>query len=563
MTRGNAFSILPRLSLLPMRARAVLRASFMSVSALLGAAALVASPARGEEITPAPSATPSSAPAPSFAPSPLGPVAPSRSAPRPLDVELSSDTAAQFYEMRSPSGETVIARRRFMTTLGVAVYELGGEPNNPSGPTLTFRARLRYDADYGGNAEETAVSDYGRLVPGFSRGPVDLMYGYVEGRRYLGGWLGFKLGRQFVTDALGWWSFDGAQVKVTTPYYVALETYGGLEQRGGLPLATARYERDGIWRGDRTDYDRSVYPSFQPNDIAPAIGAAIESAGLTNLHGRLSYRRVYNTGASNVSQFDGGVRTTTSYEGSRISQERIGYALDGTLPSLGGVKAGLVYDLYAGKFSNLYASVDWFTTRRLTLSADYDYYVPTFDGDSIWNFFLAMPMNDLGLRAAWEATDRLAITGGLRGRAFTVQTEAETLESPTSPNGLASQNQYPSSGLDTMGGANAAVRYRIGEGQLGARAAGDVHRTGDRVGVDVYGERTIETRYVLQGRAGVWHWSDELRDDRDATNLGYVVGAGYKLFARSLVLLDFQHDMNRIAGQRFRTMLWLTVATSK
>jgi len=38
-----------------------------------------------------------------------------------LDPELTSDTAAQFYEMRSPSGETVIARRRFMTTLGVGV----------------------------------------------------------------------------------------------------------------------------------------------------------------------------------------------------------------------------------------------------------------------------------------------------------------------------------------------------------------------------------------------------------------------------------------------------------
>ena len=50
--------------------------------------------------------------------------------------------------------------------------------------------------------------------------------------------------------------------------------------------------------------------------------------------------------------------------------------------------------------------------------------------------------------------------------------------------------------------------------------------------------------------------------DRDATSLGYVLGVGYKLFPRSLVLVDFQHDMNRIAGQRFRAMLWLTIASS-
>ena len=81
--------------------------------------------------------------------------------------------------------------------------------------------------------------------------------------------------------------------------------------------------------------------------------------------------------------------------------------------------------------------------------------------------------------------------------------------------------------------------------------------------MDVYGERTLETRYVLQARTGVWQWNDKLRSDRDATNFGYVLGVGYKLFPRSLVLADFQHDMNRIAGQRFRAMLWLTIALAK
>src|SRR5262245_34068975 len=95
---------------------------------------------------------------------------------KPVDAEITSDTAAQFYEMRSPTGETVISRRRLMTTLGVSVYNLLDTPETPSGPSLTFRARMRYDADYGGNAEETAVSSFDRLVPGFSRGPIDLMY---------------------------------------------------------------------------------------------------------------------------------------------------------------------------------------------------------------------------------------------------------------------------------------------------------------------------------------------------------------------------------------------------
>lgn len=483
-----------------------------------------------------------------------------------VEPEVTFDTAAQFYEVRGPTGETILARRRLTTTLGAAVYDLIDTTDNPNGPTLTFRTRMRYDADYGAAGAEVdpGVASYGRFAPGFDRGPVDLMYGYVEGRKFLNGWLGFKVGRQYQVDALGWWSFDGGLVKVTTPFYVAAELYGGLEQRGGMPLATPRYERDGIWRGNRSGYDPNLYPSFQPNDIAPAYGVAVESAGFNWLHGRLSYRRVYNTGASSTSAFANHLRTSTVYDGSRVSQERIGYAMDATHPEVGGVKAGLVYDQYAGQFSNIYASVDGYVSRKVTVSADYDYFLPTFDGDSIWNFFMAMPMNDLGLRASWDVNDKLGVAAGAHARMFTLATgPEEKLEEDTSPNGLAAGNYYPASKLEAAGGGNLTARYRFGEGVYGARAIGDTGRQGDRYGVDVYGERTLETRYVFQGRTGFWHWDDRLRPDRDAYGFQYVLGAGYKVFPRSLALAEFEHDINRIAGHRFRVMLWLSVAVTK
>src|SRR3954471_7084709 len=50
-----------------------------------------------------------------------------------IEPEITSDTAAQFYEMRSPTGETVIPRRRFMTTLGVGVYDLIDKAEDPLG----------------------------------------------------------------------------------------------------------------------------------------------------------------------------------------------------------------------------------------------------------------------------------------------------------------------------------------------------------------------------------------------------------------------------------------------
>lgn len=477
------------------------------------------------------------------------------------DAEITSDTAAQFYEMRSPTGEQVIARRRLTTTLGASVYDLIDTADDPKAPTLSFRVRLRYDADYGGLADETNVTNFGRLVPGFQRGPVDLMYGYLEGRRFLHGWLGFRLGRQYTTDALGWWSFDGGLVKLTSPYFVGAEFFGGLEQRGGMPLSLPRWERDGVWRGDRGDYDPNAWRSFQENDVAPAYGAALETTGIDWLHARLSYRRVLNTYQASTSPF--GSAAPVGYGDTRISQERLGYAMDATLGTAAAFKGGFAYDFYAGKMATIYASVDGFIGSKVTVSADYDYYVPTFDGDSIWNFFLAMPMNDVGLRATWDASERLSLSAGVRGRLFQVATGPEDTEYPSSPNGLATQNQYPSSSVSPMGGGNVSARYRWSQGQFGARGAVDVADSGDRLGMDLYGERTLQQRYVLQGRAGVWHWKDDLRPDRDAVSLQTVFGAGYKILPRSLAMAEFEHDMNRIAGQRFRVMLWLSVALAK
>ena len=133
----------------------------------------------------------------------------------------------------------------------------------------------------------------------------------------------------------------------------------------------------------------------------------------------------------------------------------------------------------------------------------------------------------------------------------------------TAPNGLPDANYFPKSSLDVMGGGNLSARWHFGEGAVGARSNADFAKNGERLGIDFYGERTLETRYVLSARAGVWQWDDKLRTDRDAVSFQYVAGVGYKLWSRSLVFADFEHDMNRIAGQRFRGMLWLSLAVSK
>jgi hypothetical protein len=486
---------------------------------------------------------------------------------RAADVDVTSDTSAQFYDVRSPTGETILARRRFTTTLGVGAYDLLAPPR-PGAAEVSFRARLRYDADFGASGEEQDHTRFSTFTPGFSSalGAVDLMYGYLEGRRLLHGLLGFKLGRQYMVDSLGWWSFDGAEASLTTPFYVKAELYGGLEQRGGLPLSTTRFEADGIWRGDRSGYDPSLYPAFQPAAIAPAYGAAIESAGIGWIHGRLSYRRVYNTGGSNVTEYASGLYSPAVYDGTRISTDRLGYAVDASWAGVGGAKAGLVYDLYRSEVTSLYGTLDASVGRKVTVSADYDYYVPSFDADSIWNFFAGEPTNDVGLRANVDVTDRLSVAGGGRVKIYKVQTSPlDPGTSTYSPytNYQPGQVVYPSNGQPFDEGANLSARYRAGETTLGLRGAGNWGDGGDRVGADLSGQRVFETRYVASLRTGVWQWQDNLRPGRDATSFSYVVGLGYRFMQRSQATIEWEHDTNRLVGQRFRLMAWLSVAVPR
>jgi hypothetical protein len=487
------------------------------------------------------------------------------SSARALEPEITADATGQFYDVRSPTGQTILDRRRLTATLGISGYEiLKPDPKDRNSPDIVFRARLRYDADYGANTAEVSLtqptsSQY--FVPGFSENVVDLMYAYVEGRRFLHGTTGFKVGRQYQTDVLGWWSFDGADVKVTTPFYVQLEGYGGLEQRGGLPLSTSRYESDGIWRGNRSGFDPSLYPQFQPVGIAPAFGVALDSAGPTWLHGRLVYRRVYNTGAVGTSDFASGLYVPTVLDETRISSDRLGYAVDVDVSKYAGLKGGLVYDFYANEFTSIFGSLDTYE-GPLTLSVDYDYYSPVFDADSIWNFFAGDPMNDIGLRASVTPTDRLSFSGGGHVRVYEVGTGPPDQTVPTSPN-VAIANpgfMYPGNGHPFDGGGSLGARYKWGQGAVNLRGAADFGADGERVGGDVSGDELLASRYVIRARVGVWQWDDKLRPDRDATNFGYVLGAGYRFAPRCQAVFEWQHDINRLVGQRFRTMLNVSVA---
>ncbi len=496
-----------------------------------------------------------------------------------MDAEATGDAQAQFYDVRSPTGATILERRRLTGMLGVSAYDLlDTPPGDPRAPEMSLRARLRYDADYGATAATSDPTQTGSFVPGFSPSTVDLMYAYVEGRRFFKGAMGFKLGRQYVTDVLGWWSFDGGEASVTTPYYFKAEVYCGLEQRGGMPLSTPRFQGDGVWTGDRSQFggaNATLAPSFQPAAAAPAFGAALESTGVTWIHGRLTYRRVYNTGDSNVTEFTPGLTTPATYDGWRISSEKVGYAMDVNWSSVGSLKGGLIYDLYRTDITQGYATLEGYLGTKVTLGADFDYYVPSFDADSIWNFFAAEPRSDFALRADVTVNRRLSFAANGHVRAFTVQTEAfnpayGTINPSTGMPAMASvgvvgaaANYYPTNAHPMNEGGNLSAKWRTGETTLGLRSSGDFGDEGDRIGGDVTAEHVFETRYVVSGRAGVWQWDDKPQPDRSATSANDVASVGYRFLPQSTAALDWEHDINSLVGQRFRLMLWLKLGVTK
>lgn len=513
---------------------------------------------------------------------------------RALDFDVRSETALQAYQVANPWGDTVLNRRRLMQTLALSVYNLQGD-YVPGRADYSAVLRVRLDADFGinghlGDADRGGETSYQteagpgmRFVPGLQQAPVDLMYAYVEGRNLLKGWMGFRAGRQYIADTLGWWSFDGALARITTPFYVQAEVYGGFEQRGGLPLSTSRFERPGLWRGNHVGFGTAAdqpsvtdYPSYQYAQAAPAFGFNLESNGPSWIHGRLSYRRVYNQGTSVTQQFpdlEGGYRTVS---GTRISQDRLGYALDLNKNSLGGIKGGFVYDLYNQRMASFYGGLEAYLGARTTVGADVDYFVPTFDADSIFNWFTRNPTTTITARISANPTRRFDFSASGGVRLWQTEGDSETFGAEEcAASGLCSgdqeidpataqsfirdeDNRGTANIVDALG--NVAARYRFGTADLGLRGMVQAGTRGRRGGVDVNGEKRFDGgRYLTLARISLYNWDDPLRPDRGATSFGYVLGAGVRPVKQADLKLEWEHDMNRLVGQRFRFLAILNL----
>jgi len=478
---------------------------------------------------------------------------------RAYETEVDATLDAQFYSLQSPYGNPLVRRRRYTQTLALNLYDLQTD-RIPLGPTLTFKSRLRLDSDFGQRPEERNP-DTASYVPGLVEAPLDIMYAYLEGQRYLNGYLGFRVGRQYVIDTLGFWSFDGADVLFTTPAYVAIEGYAGFEQRGGLPmLSTSRFEGDGVSRGDRSGLSPGQSPAYlQESKLAPAYGFAIETAGLHYLHSRLTYRKVINRDAVLVSPFADPGQGLTFVGGDRTSSERLGYSLRADKSDLGAAMGSVVYDLYNQRVSQYNAGLDWYTTDQIVLGGNLEYFLPTFDADSIFNWFAHSGTTSVTGRAdmAFSRQFEVAASGGIK--VFATEGKTSTYYGPVgalpTPNLNQTGRNYDY--LGTLGG-----RYRFWDSSIALNTMVEDGKAGHRYGGDVTGRKRFDGGYydslvVLS----LYDWDDALRADRSATSFSYVLGGGispnFLLFSKGRLGVEWEQTMNHLVGQRFRMLATL------
>ena len=221
-------------------------------------------------------------------------------------------------------------------------------------------------------------------------------------------------------------------------------------------------------------------------------------------------------------------------------------------------------------FGSWFAGAEAYLGKRVTLGADADYFVPTFDGDSIWNWFTHGPITTLTGRVAVRASKRFSITasggarvwwaqgdaspaaGGLSGwglRECQAASSAPTTANPPQPslnltcklgqvtldpgshnpttgNALAFSfdpaNRATSYTVDAVGNLNG--RYRFTSGDIAFKGMVEAGARGQREGGDLEGEKRWDGgRYTTGARASVYGWSDPTRPDRDAVSFGYVL----------------------------------------
>ncbi|MGC4064538.1 MAG: hypothetical protein QM784_07825 [Polyangiaceae bacterium] len=466
-----------------------------------------------------------------------------------VEVAIDASSQLQLYAVRSPWGAPVLSRQRLIHQLAFDAY--GPPPTMSSpGPTWAFHSRLRLDGDYGIDDEERDPARFETFVPGLATSPVDLTYGYFAATGLFRNTTDVAIGRQVTYDELGFWSFDGFKLSFLPGRLFDIGGYVGFEQRGGVPLlTTSRYEADGVFRGDRSGWPRETWPSYLSSTrLAPAFGASVALLAVKGLRLRADYRRVNNRDRVVTLPFadeTGRLRTISS---TRVSSERVGVGAGFDFAERASVDGAWVYDLYRRTSQSHRAQLTVRPAKTWRMHGGYDYRLPLFDADSIFNWFGAK-----GTVAVQSGVSYLPFPGFQLGALFGVRWLG------------VGPKQWLAEGLDTgpetgkSGFSRIDCTYSTNAFVLGASSHYEAGDAGRRVSSDLFHHRYFwNERLRAEVLVSGGHFQHPLLKERGQSSMMYV--AGVRLFpgARQELSTEWEHVIAEGPLQRFRIVATAT-----
>jgi hypothetical protein len=211
----------------------------------------------------------------------------------------------------------------------------------------------------------------------------DALAAYVEVDRRL---VRARLGRQFKASGLGWYNYDGAEVRVRARRDVTVEVFGGRS----------------LLRGINAPHTASVIGAvedFPPDDDAWLIGAEVRVRPSARWSAGVLYQR------------------EIMQDRSGLFSERV--TADGTvrLGRWGTVDGEVETDLATGDWNQVRLRATVPVRRRLALTLEGRHYDPFFDLWTIWSAFSPVAYDEVNAGAILGAgADRytLAVRGGWR-----------------------------------------------------------------------------------------------------------------------------------------------------
>jgi hypothetical protein len=396
----------------------------------------------------------------------LAVLAPSRPA-HAYEFWLRAHTIGQAYQLPAYSlvGPDVllVGRRRYTQTLALRIWDIGDFARErrvarlpQGGVRIAWHSYLRVEHDFGSYANGRVATGSVRrdaldVIPELDESLVnlDLLYGFLSIEGIADDRVSLRIGRLPVDDGWGATAIDGGSLRLELPQPIAVTAAAGLRVRASSPVGLSAYELDGTagaacreyvegatpgtgtWKlvdrnravmGNRFSSDLEYCP--QRDVVQPTIAVGVQTSRLRRFGAELGYRRTWSSTVGLIGDVDRldfpdqGLYPDEFGQAPRrgVNEERLLARVHGELE-----RHDIAFAPYAEtRFSLLHAAIDRAIAGvRMTRGAHsiepmVEYFLPTFDGDSIFNVFSIEETVDGRLQYRHDGAVRATASAWLR-----------------------------------------------------------------------------------------------------------------------------------------------------